>query len=602
MRYRILGAFEVERDGRVVALGGSRQRALLALLLLHRNQVVSVDRLVDGLWPEEPPKTAAQIVRVYVSQLRKELGGDALETAGRGYLLRVAPDHVDADRFEQLVAEGSRRLHAGDAGAAEVLREALALWRGTPLADLADEPFAGQVVARLDERRLSALEDLYGAELAAGRAGDLVAELDDLASSHPGRERLWAHLMLALYRSGRQAEALEAFRRARRYLVEELGLEPGEPLRRLEARVLRHDPGLDIVHPHPREPTLPAPRYTRPRLAIAGLSAVAVAAALVALVALHRSSTGGRPPKLRPITLAMFGDRPDPSAPVTALQDTIETSLLVGVREGVREGIRARVAYVGGRNDAQLERSLGRQARRSGLVIVGATPQFNDIAVVARRYPHTRFVLISASVHDARFPANVTGMKFDDHEVGYLAGYLGALEGGRPARISAVAGQPTPSVKRIVAGYAAGALAARADAHVTVGYTDTFLDQRACERMADRQIDAGSKVVFDVAGGCGFGALQAAGIRGVWGIGVDSDLGSLGTQILASSIKRIDSAVRIGMELYAAHRLPAGRDVPLDLGNDGVGLVGISDRVDPVVRDRLERVATALRARDRRKL
>jgi basic membrane lipoprotein Med (substrate-binding protein (PBP1-ABC) superfamily) len=209
--------------------------------------------------------------------------------------------------------------------------------------------------------------------------------------------------------------------------------------------------------------------------------------------------------------------------------------------------------------------------------MIGATPDLEGVATVARRYPHTRFALISASVHDANFPANVTGITFDDREVGYLAGFLAALEGGRVPRVSAVAGQPTPAVRRI----AAGARRARANVGVRVTYTDTFVDQRACERAANAQVDAGSKVVFDVAGPCGFGALQAVGIRGVWGIGVDTDLSSLGPQILASSVKRIDSGVRLATELYAAHRLPGGRDVLLDVGNDGVALVGMSDRVQP---------------------
>jgi DNA-binding SARP family transcriptional activator len=601
MEFRMLGSLEVERDGRPVALGGARQRALLAMLLLHRNQVVSVDRLVDELWPERPPKTAAQIVRVYVSQLRKVLGGDRLETMGPGYRLRTAADEVDADRFELLIADGRGLARAGDPAAVTTLREALALWRGPPLSELASEAFAQPAVARLGELRLACLENLYQAELDAGRSGELVAELEQLAASNPERERLWAQLMLALYRAGRQADALAAYRRLRAHLRDELGLEPGDALRQLEARVLQQDPTLEagtIDSPASPIPAQPAPNSRRPL--IAGLAGVALVALLIAGIAYSASSGGGQAPHLRPVTLALFGPPPDPSKPSSAIGDTITEMTIRGVQEGVREQIPGRVAYIDAADRRQFEVALGRQARRSGLVIIGATTDLDLVAKVVRTYPGTRFALPGVSIHDADFrPSNVTGIVFDDHEVGYLAGYLAALESGPTGRISAVGGIPVPTVRRIMAGFRDGALRARPSEDVLIDYAGSFVDQPACERVANDQIDAGSKVVFDVAGECGFGAIQTAGIRGVWAIGVDSDLSSLGPQVLASSIKRGDSAVRIAMELYAEHKLPAGRDVELNLGNDGVGLVGLSDQISASVRSRLERVAAELRARDR---
>jgi DNA-binding SARP family transcriptional activator/basic membrane lipoprotein Med (substrate-binding protein (PBP1-ABC) superfamily) len=601
----MLGSFEVVRDGRPIALGGSRQQALLIVLLLNRNQAVSVDRLVDDLWPEQPPRTASQVVRVYVSQLRKTIGAEALETVGSAYRLRTEPDDVDADVFERLVAEGTALFRAGDPAAGDRLRDALSLWRGRPLPEVAGEQFAQAPLARLDERRLAALEDLYDADLAAGRSGELVAELEDLVAEHPERERLWAELMLALYRSGRQAEALAAYRRVHRHLDETLGLQPGEQLRLLEARMLRHDPTLLAAAPTVAEPVAATPpprrRRTTPWLAAAGLVLVAVAALAVAL-SLHSSSSAGTEQRMRPITLVLFGSPPDPNKPPeTSLEQTLDSSLISGLQQGVREHIPGRVAYVGGDNDQQLIDAISRQARRAGMLIIGATPDFGDVAAAARRNPQTRFVIISASIHDADFPHNVTGMKFDDGEVGYLAGYLGALQAGHRSRISAVAGQPTPSVQRIVRGYRAGAQRADPSVHVAVGHTDSFVDQQLCERMANRQIDAGSTIVFDVAGECGLGALQAAGIRGAWGIGVDNDMSALGPQILASSIKHTDSAARLAMELYAAGKLPAGRDLQFNLGNDGVGLVGIDPSVSPQIRDRLETVAAAIRARDQRR-
>jgi DNA-binding SARP family transcriptional activator len=185
--------------------------------------------------------------RVYVSNLRKALGAEVLITHGNGYLLEVAPEEVDVDRFEALRAEGRGLLAAGDTTeAADALGHALSLWRGPPLQDFAYEAFAQPEIARLEELRLATLEDRFDAQLAAGGDSELVADLEQLVEANPLRERLRAQLMLALYRSGRQADALEAYQRGRRLLVDELGLEPGETLRRLVTRILQQDPGLDV--------------------------------------------------------------------------------------------------------------------------------------------------------------------------------------------------------------------------------------------------------------------------------------------------------------------------------------------------------------------
>jgi DNA-binding SARP family transcriptional activator len=242
MEFGLLGPLEALKDGQPIGLGGGKQRTLLAVLLLHANQAVSSDRLIDELWGESPPATAAKIVQVYVSRLRKELGDARLVTRAPGYLLRAQPHELDLGRFERLVAEARR---ADALTAAEKLREALALWRGPPLADLAYEPFARPELVRLDELRWAALELRIDADLACGRAAELVSELEGLIAAHPLRERLRAQLMLALYRSSRQAEALDAYRRARRELADGLGLEPSEELRRLEQAILRQDPELD---------------------------------------------------------------------------------------------------------------------------------------------------------------------------------------------------------------------------------------------------------------------------------------------------------------------------------------------------------------------
>jgi DNA-binding SARP family transcriptional activator len=270
MDFRILGSLQVLDEGRVVALGGSKQRALLGLLLLHANETLSADRLIDELWGEHPPATAAKTVQVHVSRLRKALAAgagrgaeDVVLTREHGYELALDPERLDATRFERLVAAGRDDLAAGDAqGAASALEDALSMWRGRPLDDLAYEPFAQREIARLEDLHLGALEELIEAKLALGRHGEVVSQLEGLIEDHPYRERLRAQLMLALYRCDRQADALQAYQEARRSLVEQLGIEPGERLRELERAVLAQDPALAMPARRSAEPPPQSPGET----------------------------------------------------------------------------------------------------------------------------------------------------------------------------------------------------------------------------------------------------------------------------------------------------------------------------------------------------
>jgi DNA-binding SARP family transcriptional activator/streptogramin lyase len=279
MEIRILGPLEAWVDAGRVDLGGGRQRALLALLTLHANEVVSSERLIDELWGAQPPATAQKALQNLVSQLRRTLGSTAeraLVTYSPGYSLRLGDDALDAWRFERLAAEGRHLLEEEPARAAERLRSALALWRGDPLLEFAYEPFAQAEITRLHELRLEALEDRIDADLSLGRDAELVPELEALVAAFPLRERLRRQLMLALYRTGRQAEALETYRLARTVMREELGLEPGAALKRLEHAILEQDPSLG---PAPKLPPPPhGPR--RRRLAIAAATALFVAAAV----------------------------------------------------------------------------------------------------------------------------------------------------------------------------------------------------------------------------------------------------------------------------------------------------------------------------------
>jgi len=254
VQFAILGPLELRDGDGAVALGGVRERSLLAILLLNANELVSTDRIVDELWGDRPPKAAVKTVQVYVSRLRKMLGADAIVTRPPGYLLHVDDEQFDLRRFERLAAEGRGALSSGDVATARaMLRDALALWRGAPLADFVYEPFAQAEAARLKELRVATIEDRIEADLRAGQAAELVPELQALSAREPLRERLRGQLMLALYRSGRQADALDVYRDARTTLVEELGLEPGRELGKLERAILTHDPALE----RPGEPEAP---------------------------------------------------------------------------------------------------------------------------------------------------------------------------------------------------------------------------------------------------------------------------------------------------------------------------------------------------------
>jgi DNA-binding SARP family transcriptional activator len=301
MEVRILGPLEVLDGGRVLKPPGPKQRSLLALLALHANEVVTADRLIDELWPGEDREAGAAALQASVSRLRKALGGGAalLETVSPGYLLRIGPDELDLGRFEQLLADAGV---AEPNVAAEKLREAIALWRGAPLADFAYEPFAQSAIGRLEELRLLAIEKRVHADLAVGRDAELVPELEALVAQHPLREGLRQKLMLALYRAGRQAEALDTYQSARRALVDELGIEPGPALQELERAILRQDPALELE----------AARPVMRSILVAGMTGDQLEPLLAVAAALAR-----RPP--REVVVARLLDEVEAVAPASAV-------------------------------------------------------------------------------------------------------------------------------------------------------------------------------------------------------------------------------------------------------------------------------------------
>jgi DNA-binding SARP family transcriptional activator len=376
MDFLLLGPLEVlsEHD-RPVALGGVKQRSLLAVLLLHANELVSTDVLIDRLWGAAPPATAAKSVQVYVSRLRKVLGGGRLATHGRGYVLHVEPSELDLARFEQL-AEDARR--APPDLAAGKLGKALTLWRGSALADLAYEPFAQVEIARLEELRMTVLEQRIDADLSCGRHAELVGELEALVARHPLRERLRCQLMLALYRSARQAEALDAYRAARRELQEELGLEPSGELRQLEQAILRQDPDLDPQPKPVTEGSDPSPRG-RPAAPVRALLVVPRAlSGLDALLRLAKPLAGSEPP--RELIVAGIVPAAELGAATEGLAE--RRSRLIG------EGLALRTAaFSSPSRGGDIVRLAGQESVDLLLMDAGEAPLEGDASVVLAEAP-----------------------------------------------------------------------------------------------------------------------------------------------------------------------------------------------------------------------
>ena len=305
--FRLLGPLEAVVDGKRVLLGAAKPRALLALLLLNRNRVVSTERLVDELWGDEAPARATKALQVYISQLRKALGPERLVTRPPGYELLVGEGELDVERFESLAAAAREQLEAGNPKAAAAgLRDALELWRGPALREFRSEPFAELAAGQLEDLRLGAVEDRMQAELDSGGTARLIPQLEELVAAQPFRDRPRELLMLALYRSGRQADALDLYRRTRELFVQELGIEPGPTLRELEGAMLRQDPTLAAPRRRPRPAAPPADGAPRPRRwlpLVAALAAVLVAAGVAAALLLpgggHHAPAAHGNPKLR---------------------------------------------------------------------------------------------------------------------------------------------------------------------------------------------------------------------------------------------------------------------------------------------------------------
>jgi DNA-binding SARP family transcriptional activator len=568
MEFRILGPLEILDEGKRIALPGKKQRALLALLLVHSGETLGTDRLIDELWGERPPTTAAKTVHVHVSRLRKALaaagggGADAVVlTREHGYELAVPPERIDAHRFERLVAEGRSGLVAGRVGhAAAVLEEALSLWRGRPLDDLAYEPFAQPEIARLDGLRVEALEHLVDAKLALGRHVEVVGELEALIADHPYREGLRAQLILALYRCDRQAEALQAYQDARRTLVEELGIEPGERLRQLERAVLAQDPALAVPAPPPvagdgeREPgdasppgsarsALPTGVITFLMTDIEGSSSLweLDAGVMAAALELHDDliadtviAHGGRLLKAKgegDATLSVFRRASDAAACAMQLQ----TALLGASWPGALD-LRVRIAVHTGeayeRGGDYFGPTLNRAARLRGLARGGATLLSHATAQVVLDCLPADVELIDLGWHDLRGltrPENVFELRAIPETLTHEAG-----GNARPATLT-----PASDLMGVL------------PAPSTAGLPEPLTNDRESEHSAIARLRSGRDVTRPrlprparpVPHGDGLVVARRAGRTvGARGAAVDLPVGVLGDTAAAHRVVAVDDA------------------------------------------------------------
>jgi DNA-binding SARP family transcriptional activator/basic membrane lipoprotein Med (substrate-binding protein (PBP1-ABC) superfamily) len=596
--FRLLGPFQAQVGDRALALGGPKQRAVLAMLVLREGEVVRVEQLIDAVWGEDPPDSASHALETYVSRLRVLLEPHGLRVlrGGRGYLLNPGGSDIDARDFEAELTEAREASDTGDAQRAwELSTLALARWRGPALADTPLSSPGRAEVERLEEMRLRALEVHAETALALRRHHDLPTEIGPLVAEHPLRETLVGTLMIALYRSGRQAEALDVYEATRRAFLE-LGLHPSRELQELSGAIVRQADDLQA----PARARPPGPR-ARKRTVAAALLAVAVAASSSALIiaATRRGDDAAVAAPGARVALIL------PRAPLAGKNDPYLSPFIDGLRLAKRQFGLQTQRLVG--KDFVSDARLAATVRRGNFdLVLLAAPTVGGPAFLraTQQLKSTRFVLLDAYIHNTSYRGqeNVTAVRFDDEQAGYLAGYLsGLIEKTRPARhgrrvISAIgAYQAIPTVEALMKGFARGAREILPSVTILQNYSGDFNRQSRCADVANRQIDAGSKILFTAAGNCGLGALAAAGLRGVSAIGSDKDYHLLGPHILASAIKRFDLAVLTSIRWYIEGTLPPAGEIELTVEDDAISLA-LSPDVPDSIRREIAHVDAKLRA------
>lgn len=577
VEFRILGPLEVVIDGVAAPLGGAKQRAVLAVLVLRAGEVVPIDRLVDEVWGTDPPPSAAHTLESYVSRLRQLLNrhGTRLVRRGPGYAIELGDTALDASRFVDSHERASLAAAMDDhAAVVELTAAALAMWRGPALADVALASAGRAEADRLEELRLRTYELRFDAELALRRHEVIVGELNVLVGQNPYRERFVAQLMLALYRSGRQAEALEVYEQTRRRLDTDLGLQPSPELQALSGQIVRQEPHL----------LSPARARQDPgRVRRSGRVATLVAGGLAAAAVMSLTASGGTasvesavPADLDPranrvaLVLPRNPEGADPSDP-----SVFYSSL--GFRNMTSAwGQEGETFVVDGSNADRRAREIV-DGDFDLIVVAGEGPGARALGPLVRTATSTRFAFVGTRLADLGLVGvpNAAGYGFADQEAGQLAGYLSALvqprrgpAGGSADMVSVVAGPRTPNLQRVAAGFTRGARRAWPGMRVRVEYIRDASNRTACEAAANRQIDAGSDVVLALGSTCGSAALATVRVRGVWGIRAEDDRVQRGGHILGNLSRYWEAAVPRPITDVELDSFPGGKDIELGLADD----------------------------------
>lgn len=610
MSFHVLGPLEVRLDGDELTLGGGKQRAVLAVMLLRAGEVVSVGRLVDEVWGDEPPPSAAHTLESYVSRLRQLLSGHGplLIRRGQGYAIELGGAALDAAAFVDLHERASFAAALDrHVEVLELTRAALALWRGPALADVALASAGRAEADRLEELRLRTYELRFDAEVALGRHESAIGELRPLVAQNPYRERFVAQLMLSLYRCGRHAEALDVYEQTRRRLDDDLGLQPSSDLQQLSGQIVRQDPRLKSPARVATEP----PRSRSPRSRrVATLLAGGVAAAAVMTLTASGSTPGTHVVQGAPITdkrVALV--LPRVPAATAVISDPAVYYAGLGFREITSAwGHEAETFVIGESGDAA-RRARQLVDRGFDLVVVAVDgPAAQALAALVPQAPSTRFAFIGSRLADLLIEGapNAVGYPFADNESAELAGYLSGLvpprrepRARRPDLVSIV-GPRTPYTEQVVAGFEKGAKRASPGVRVRADYVTDPENRTACEAAANAQVDAGSDVILALGSTCGSAALAVVKARGVWGIRAEDDGVQRGRHILGTLFRYWEGAVALPVNAVELDSFPVGEDVALGLADDyAVLFVAEDGRVSEKLWSKVVRLCSNIRRHTR---
>ena len=583
---------------------GRQGRILFAYLAAQKGRPVPRDELAELLWGDELPPTWEKALRVLMTKLRALLeecridGSTALTSAFGCYQLTLpAGAWIDIDAAADALERAEAALVNGDLDEARSQgSSATALARRSFLPG-EDGPWVEEKRRDLRDALVRALECQRDASFGAGEFAEAVRYAEEVMELEPFRESGYRRLMQAHAAAGNPAEALRVYERCRRFLADELGAYPSPETESIYRELLSVEREPLFATPGAARSSAPVARsiWRRPSLLV--VLALAGVITLAAMVALGRGGGSTRHMAASSTRVALV----IPRAPHPARADTYVTPFVDGLRLAERElGVRGEIFVLDERhpNSAAARRTVERVRKgRFDLVLVANIAIAQPFGAVT--FPGTRWVVFDSPVD----VPDATGLRFDDRKAGFLAGYLSGLmertDGPRLNRahaVSLIGGIPgNPPVDQLLAGFAEGARRALPDVVVYRTYSHDFIDQSKCEAIANRHIDHGADIVFAAAGTCSLGALSAASVRGVWGVGVDGDRSYLGSHILASTVKRGDQAVLIAVRAFLNRTLPGGKTLTLGLEDGAVGLVGLSPSVSDPIRRKVEAMAGALR-------